>query len=281
MAEKGPDTWYPPRHYSTGTFRGQDRCYHCQGQTHYWQNTLQDVRSESEEQSDLGWAPNVWQKNIIPIIRRQIGQLSRICPSISFRARLQLINALVISRMTYMVSLWGNATPNHVRKAQVVLNSAARMATGSGRTTRQETLMSKCGWLKVEDMSSYYALTQMWKLIRWGTPAKLREHINIETDHRLSTQRPRLRQTAGSFRHRTSTNRNMMPSQLRSEVSVAKFKTGKTIVDTEKTTWRKTSRWWQTRGGWQTTRSGWQTTTWGKQTTWVKDSRHGLTHKLT
>ena len=165
-------------------------------------------------------------KSILPKLRRQIGQLSRICQNMNTRARLQLLNAFVLSRMSYMICLWGNATLKHIRKAQIVLNSAARLATGYVRTTRQETLMTRCGWLMIEDMTTYHAITQMLKLIRWDSPGHLRRKIHLETDYKVSTQLPRLQQTARTFRHQTIDRWNSLPEYLRTENSIGRFKKG-------------------------------------------------------
>ena len=71
----------------------------------------------------------------------------------STKASIQLVNSLVISRFTYGLCLWGNTTPNHQHRAQIVLNSAARMITGLAKTTRQLDLMDACGWLTMEEMT--------------------------------------------------------------------------------------------------------------------------------
>ena len=41
-------------------------------------------------------------------------------------ARNTLARGLVISKITYLISVWGGATRNYRRKAQTLLNSAAR-----------------------------------------------------------------------------------------------------------------------------------------------------------
>ena len=94
-------------------------------------------------QNNLMWGAHLTSGKdaILPGVRRQIGMLSRIYPYLSTKARIHLLSSLAISRMTYMLCLWGNTAPNHLRKAQVVLNSA-----GLARTTRQQELME---WLNM------------------------------------------------------------------------------------------------------------------------------------
>ena len=66
------------------------------------------------------------KKALLPSIRRQIGMLQKLRNSLSERARKQLMESLIISRLTYGISLWGNTTNNYVAKAQICLNLAGR-----------------------------------------------------------------------------------------------------------------------------------------------------------
>ena len=107
-------------------------------------------------QNNMSWDAHLSseQKAILPAIRRQLGLISTISRFMSKKARLQLVNSLALSKMAYMMCLWGNSTTNHIRKAQVVLNMAARLVTRRHKSTRQRKLMEECGWtdyLAVED----------------------------------------------------------------------------------------------------------------------------------
>ena len=60
--------------------------------------------------NDLSWEAHLetGRKAILPAIRRQLGALSKLQGVMSRKARLQLANGLVISRLAYIISLWGN-----------------------------------------------------------------------------------------------------------------------------------------------------------------------------
>ena len=70
---------------------------------------------------------NNGKKALLPALRRQIGSITRIGQNMSKKARLNLVNALVLSRLSYMICIWGNTNPTQVRRAQVVMNTAGRM----------------------------------------------------------------------------------------------------------------------------------------------------------
>ena len=144
----------------------------------------------------------------------------------SMKAKLNLTNSLALSKITYAACIWGNTTPNFLKKVQVVLNSAARMCTGMSKLTKQRDLMEKCGWMDVEETVTYYSLQQMWKTLRWRLPGYMTDKIALEDDDILATCRPRLQITAGSYRHKTVERWNGMPNHLRTEMSIAKFKKG-------------------------------------------------------
>ena len=164
------------------------------------------------------------KKAILPAVRRQLGMISTISRNMSKKARLQLVNALALSKLTYMMCLWGNATSNHIRKAQVVLNSAARLVTGKRKTTKQRDLMEDCGWLAITEWTEYLALTQLWKTVRLGQPAYLSEKLEIQDEDKIETSLPRLKMTSEAFRWRTKRTWNKLPTELRTEQSLIRFK---------------------------------------------------------
>ena len=114
-------------------------------------------------QNNLIWDAHLssGKKAILPAVRRQLRMISTISRNMSRKVRLQLVNALALSKLTYMMCLWGNASTNHIKKAQVVLNSAARLVTGRKKTTRQRYLMEDCGWLAITEWTEYLALAQL------------------------------------------------------------------------------------------------------------------------
>ena len=176
--------------------------------------------------NDLSWDKHLNQgkKALLPALRRQIGCIHRIGKQMGKKARLQLVNCLVISRLSYMITVWGNTNPTQIRKAQVVQNSAARLVTQLPKTTRQAVLLQECGWLNVKDLAEYHSLCQFWKILRWKVPYYMADKIHLENNDVVRTTNPRLQLTASSFRWNTTQNWNKLPSYIRSEVSLNRFK---------------------------------------------------------
>ena len=179
-------------------------------------------------QNNLTWESHLLsgKKPLLPGIRKQLGTLYKLQNFLSRKTRLQLINTLVISRLGYGISLWGNTTDNFTRRAQIVLNMAGRFVTGWGRTASKKSLMIECKWLDVQELACYHSLLQMFKSVRWNCPAHISDRISEDTDHFISTSRPRLQITANAYRWKTIDNWNSLPLTCRTEKNISKFKLG-------------------------------------------------------
>ena len=164
------------------------------------------------------------KKSLLPMIRKQIGMISRISGNMNRNARLKLVNAYVASRLTYMICLWGNTNESMIRKIQVVQNLAARLVTGDPKTIRQKDLLEKINWFNIKDLTEYHSLCQTWKLKKTGKPLSLWNKIELLDDNKLSTRKPRLQLTSQTFRCRSINQWNKLPERLRSETTIKSFK---------------------------------------------------------
>ena len=177
-------------------------------------------------QGNLSWESHLLsgKKALLPSLRRQIGMLYRLRNCLSEKARKHLVESLVISRLTYGISLWGNTTNNYVQKAQICLNLAGRYVTGNRRTTNIRTLMYNCDWLDVKELTEYHSMTQLWKATRWNLPTYLRNMLENEEDGIITTKPPRLLLTKEAFRCNSITNWNNLPMEIRTEQKLSRFK---------------------------------------------------------
>ena len=176
--------------------------------------------------NNLSWEAHLTggKKPILPAVRRVLGMINKISRHMKVEARLKLVNALALSKLTYMISQWGHTTPNHSKKAQVVLNHGARIITGKLKSTRITDLMSDCRWLTIDQLTEYHSLMELWKIIRWKTPSYFSDKFSIDNDDVISTSRPRLQLTAMGFRHMSVYRWNRLPSHLRSINRITTFK---------------------------------------------------------
>ena len=137
-----------------------------------------------------------------------MGALSLLKHSISKKAKLQLVNGLIVSRLAYIISIWGNTSESAVRKAQVCLNTSARFVLNANKYTRETDLMIGCNWLNVRELMEYFSIIQLWKDLRWNAPAYIRDKFSLEEEDILRTDIPRLRITREGWRTRSQSRTN-------------------------------------------------------------------------
>ena len=199
------------------------------------QNTFQDKLLTEMKASrflglnlsnNLNWEPHLLtgKRPLIPGLRSQLGMISKLRNSLSKKLKLMIVNSLILSRINYGLSIWGNSSPTQLKKVQVILNTAARFITGLPKITRQSTLMVQCNWLNLEELIEYHSTIQMWKVVNWQCPQHMTSKIHVTPDSRIMTSIPRLKMTTNSFRWKTILYWNNLPDDLREEKSLNRFK---------------------------------------------------------
>ena len=145
-------------------------------------------------QNNLSWQSHLEtaERAVLPEARKKLGALHSLRDRLPQESRLQLATSLVISKLVYMITLWGGATQNYVRKAQILMNRAARFVTKMPRKTRIRTLLEKCRWLSVKEMIKFHSLLQLWKILRMKKPESMYRKYTMEEDDKISTTGNRL-----------------------------------------------------------------------------------------
>ena len=135
------------------------------------------------------------------------------------------MDGLVLSKIRYMLPIWGGAAEKHMRMVQTLLNDAAHYVTW--KTTRRDSsvdLMQECGWMTAAEMANYYSLLLLWRVIRLNAQQSLATKIIIDDDCFVTTAIPRLQHTTTAFRWRSTTLWNSIPDDLRHNMSLKSFK---------------------------------------------------------
>ena len=166
------------------------------------------------------------KRPLLTSCRRQIGMYAKLKSCLSLKAKLRIVNSLVLSRMEYMICIWGNTTPNMIRKAQIALNMAGRFVTGKSRTTPKTELMELCKWNDITERTEIQTLVQIWKIGRWKVPEYMGDKIVLDDNNMITTAPPRLQLTASTFRWVAVKKWNALPDSLRAETSLKHFKSG-------------------------------------------------------
>ena len=177
-------------------------------------------------QANMSWSQHLvkGKDSLLPSVRRQLGALKHQGRNIPIRCRKLIATGLIMSRLAYIMPLWGSTTNNHIRKVQTLWNNISRWTTGLHRKTRTRDLMTANGWMSIKDMISYHSLIMVWKILYLKKPKHIYNTITTEDDNLILLTKPRLQFTSRGFKHRASLEWNQLPTTLRNEDSISIFK---------------------------------------------------------
>ena len=175
---------------------------------------------------DATWSHHLHtgEKPLLSTCRSTLGALTHILKSLPTESRLLLANGLLISRIIYLIPMWGGVNRKESKQIQVIINKCARMVLGKTRRTRTRALMIGCNWFYFSELVQYHSLLIMWKLVHLNIPRHLRSKIEISQDNIVNTTKGRIKTSSSSFRWRTIQDWNDLSPELRQEENIGMFK---------------------------------------------------------
>ena len=146
-------------------------------------------------------------------------------------------NGAVMSRLTYLITLWGGAQLYLLKALQVHELTAARTMCGAAsyRWSRGK-LLGRVGWLSVRQLIQYHTILQAHKTIQSGQPRPLSYYIS--TNHPRDTRNAANGQirfgesfkTQSTFKYRALQWYNLVPAAVKRGTIVTVKKKLKTWV---------------------------------------------------
>ena len=95
-------------------------------------------------------------------------------------------NGIFMSKLCYLIQVWGGTENYLLRSVQLLQNKAARRVTGLSLYTPLRKLLRQCGWLSVNQLVFYQSVLTIHKVKVTGNPKYISEKINNE--HPYSTR---------------------------------------------------------------------------------------------
>ena len=175
---------------------------------------------------DATWSHQILlgEKPVLKNLRSVLGILTHLSKYLPIKSRLLLANGLFISRLLYLLPMWGELPKNDMKTLQILMNKCARMVLGLPIKTRTRTLMTECHWLYFRELVTFHSLVLMFKIVIFGKPVNVRQKLNIDTDRKISTSPGRLKITRDSFRWQTVLAWNQLPDHLINCGNLSTFK---------------------------------------------------------
>ena len=184
---------------------------------------------------DMTWKhqTETGEKAVLPALRSIIGRIKFISHNIPTKSILLLANGLVISKVLYLLTMWGGLSNTDCRKFQTLLNTCARVITKKPRNTQTRMLMVECNWLYFKELVIFHSLLMMWKLVILKSPYYLSKAVVLGPDNRITSKKGCILLVRNSFIWRSTTEWNSLPENLREirVVHVFKRELKKHIID--------------------------------------------------
>ena len=187
---------------------------------------------------DLKWREHILNSDQSSIrqLTSRVNGLSLVSSRADFKTKLMVANGIVISKICYLIQLWGGCEGYLIHSLQVIMNRAARLVTGMSGFTSTRRLMESCGWMSVKQLVVYQTLVMIHKILLTGSPSHLYEKLSrshpfrtrqastrcIRQDETFSSNSSLL---SSSFRFRGATYYNQLPASLRAVKTMGTFKT--------------------------------------------------------
>ena len=185
---------------------------------------------------DLKWAEHLRDntENLIRSLNTRLGALKKIQKIASFKNRKMVAEGVFMSKLTYLIALWGGCGAVLKKSLQIIQNKVARVVTRLNWSTPASELLHQCGWLSVNQLIFYHSVLLVYKVKLTKTPRYLHSMHNswsyqyrtrqAESGHIKLVGKPRMELTRNSFKWRAADQYNQLPSEIRNSESLGIFK---------------------------------------------------------
>ena len=185
---------------------------------------------------DLKWAEHILggEESLVKSLNTRLSALKLVGKVATFKTRKTLADGIFMSKLIYLISLWGGCEKYLIRSLQIIQSKAARVVTKLDWHTPTHLLLSQCGWLSVHQLAVHHTVVLVHKILSSGQPKYL--HNMFTLDYRVPTRladqqmlkpsqtdAPDHELVTDSFRWRALQNWNLLPLQIRNEKSATKF----------------------------------------------------------
>ena len=174
--------------------------------------------------------------SLVKQLGKRLAALKQIRYVADFKTRKMLTNGILMSKLVYLIPVWGGCEKFLIKALQIIQNKAARLVTNRGIYTPAQTLLTQCGWLSVNQLVFFHTVVLLYKTMQIQSPTYIYRMINREYGyHTRACDAGLLRQGANykpshglntqSFRLRSIRSWNQLPADVRNVQILSNFKT--------------------------------------------------------
>ena len=180
---------------------------------------------------DMKWKEHLLgsDQSLVRQLTSRINGLVMVSSRAPSATRLMVANGIFMSKLCYLIQLWGGCEKYLVKSLQILQNRAARAVTGKSWFTPIRRLLQDCKWLSVNQLIFYQTVLQTHKVLVGSDPVYFKQRMS--TDHPYQT-----RQATGgsiwrgedytgkSFSSRGAQAYNTIPTYIRNCHTLPTFK---------------------------------------------------------
>ena len=169
-----------------------------------------------------------------PILDHSLSILEEELHRVFERTLINIINALVISKVYFSSSIWSNTSEENIKKVQLIQNYAARVIVGNvGKHDHVSPLLKELGWLPIKEHLQYRDAVLMYKCMYNQAPSYLSQMFtkrnqihDRETRNQNELDIPKYRTATGqrTFKYRGTKIWNALDEELKSTANLKHFK---------------------------------------------------------
>ena len=185
---------------------------------------------------DMKFKENILEhsESLLRSLNTRIGALKILGTVANFKTRKMIGNGIFMSKLIYLIPLWGGSSKYLLNSLQKAQNRAARALTRLDWYTPAAVLLNQCGWLSVHQLVVYHSVVLVYKIILTESPMYLHSMFTSKYTYKTKhsqegllrhTRNFRLDITESSFRWRAAYSFNGLPLYIRSLETLEGFKT--------------------------------------------------------
>ena len=185
---------------------------------------------------DMAWAEFIKdnKENLMKSLNMRLGAVRKIRNLTNFKNRKMIAEGVFMSKLSYLIALWGGCGKVLKQSLQRIQNKAAQAVTRNDWSVPSKENLKQCGWMSVSQLAFYHSVLQVYKtrqsrqpryLYRmhnsWAYPYRTRQ---AENNLVRVLSKPKLEITRDSFRWRAANCYNQLPTEIRASSKVERFK---------------------------------------------------------
>ena len=186
--------------------------------------------------NDLKWIQHIKndKKSMLNQINRRLNALHKISFFSNFKVRKIIANGIIMSKLSYLIHLWGGTNEYLLDVLQILQNRAARSVTKLEWNSPIPILLNQCGWLNIRQLIHYHNSVQLFKIKYDKKPTYFHNKISNEFSYktRLSSKgglninlNLQKQLAIDSFLNKSTTYWNLLPQKIRQSETLQSFKT--------------------------------------------------------